>query len=384
MRVLFSSTRGTGHLHPLLPYAQALLAKGHDVRVAGPPDLRAPLLAAGLTHVPFRHPGDEGLAPFWARLRGLAPAEQAAAYVRDVFAGVNAQTAFPDLLETLRSWQPQLIVRESAEFAAIVAAEVVGVPHVRVAVHHGVMEEQFVALATPPVDTLRTTAGLAPDHGAALRAEPVFTAFPEAFEGPTGREFPVHRVGPSAGAPGADRVAWQSDNDDDRPLVYITFGTVATTIPEALALYQTAVAAVADLPVRGLLTTGRGFDASALGAIPPNLRVESWVPQAEIFPHTAVLVCHGGSGTVLGGLAAGIPQVVVPIGADQPQNAQSIAAIGAGLALTKPDAATLRAAIQRVLDDDDFRRVARAIAVEMAAMPTMDDAVDALIKLARC
>ena len=36
------------------------------------------------------------------------------------------------------------------------------------------------------------------------------------------------------------------------------------------------------------------------------------------------------------------------------------------------------------MDDDDFRRVARAIAVEMAAMPTMDDAVDALIKLARC
>ena len=72
-------------------------------------------------------------------------------------------------------------------------------------------------------------------------------------------------------------------------------------------------------------------------AIPANLQVEAWVPQAEVFPHTALLVCHGGSGTVLGGLAAGIPQVVLPIRADQPQNAQSVAAIGAGLALTKPD-----------------------------------------------
>lgn len=166
------------------------------------------------------------------------------------------------------------------------------------------------------------------------------------------------------------------------PVVYITFGTVATTMPEALSFYQTAIAAVAQLPVRALLTTGRGFDVHALGAIPANVRVEAWVPQAEVFPHTAVMVCHGGSGTVLGGLAAGLPQVVVPIGADQPHNAQSIAAIGAGLALTKPDAETLRAAIQRVLGDEGFRRAASAISIEMAALPSVDDAVNALLEIA--
>lgn len=162
--------------------------------------------------------------------------------------------------------------------------------------------------------------------------------------------------------------------------MYITFGTIAATMPEALALYQTAVAAVAQLPVHALLTTGRSFDVATLGAIPANLQVEAWVPQAEVFPHTAVLVCHGGSGTVLGGLAAGIPQVVVPFGADQPQNAQSVAAIGAGLALTKPDTETLRAAIQRVLDDAEFRRAARAVSTEMAALPGIDVAVEALLE----
>jgi UDP:flavonoid glycosyltransferase YjiC (YdhE family) len=85
---------------------------------------------------------------------------------------------------------------------------------------------------------------------------------------------------------------------------------------------------------------------------------------------------------VLGGLAAGIPQVVVPLGADQPHNARCMAAIGAGLALTNPDAATLRAAIQRVLDDAGFRRVARAVSAEMAALPGIDDAVRALLELA--
>jgi MGT family glycosyltransferase len=166
------------------------------------------------------------------------------------------------------------------------------------------------------------------------------------------------------------------------PFVYITFGTVATTVPEAQQLYQTAIAAVADLPVRALLTTGRGFDLGTLGRVPANVRVEAWVPQANVLPHTAVMVCHGGSGTVLGGLAACVPQVVAPIGADQPQNAQSIAAIGAGLALDKPDAATLRAAIERVLGDPGFRDAARLVSREMSTLHSIDEAADALLDLA--
>jgi MGT family glycosyltransferase len=166
------------------------------------------------------------------------------------------------------------------------------------------------------------------------------------------------------------------------PLVYITLGTIANAQPAALSAYRAALAAVAQLPVRALLTTGHGFDASTLGAIPSNVRLEAWVPQAEVFPHTAVLVCHGGSGTVLGGLAAGLPQVVIPIGADQPQNAQSIAAIGAGLALTKPDADSVRMAIQRVLEDPAFRRSASAVSAEMAALPSVESAVNALLEIA--
>ena len=99
------------------------------------------------------------------------------------------------------------------------------------------------------------------------------------------------------------------------------------------------------------------------------------MPQADVLPHAAVLVCHGGSGTVLGGLAAGVPQVVVPFGADQPENAKRIAAIGAGLALINPEADVLAAAIQRVLANDAFRRAARAVAIDMATLPTVDDAV---------
>lgn len=95
-----------------------------------------------------------------------------------------------------------------------------------------------------------------------------------------------------------------------------------------------------------------------------------------------LLVCHGGSGTVLGGPAAGLHQVIVPLGADQPFNAESIVAIGAGLALKMPDAETLAATIRRALDEPGFRRAARAASAEMAALPSIDDAVNALLEFA--
>src|SRR6185436_16936713 len=115
---------------------------------------------------------------------------------------------------------------------------------------------------------------------------------------------------------------------DPRPLVYITFGTIVGGVAHLRSIYGTALAAVADLPVRALLTTGRGFDVSALGAIPVNVHVEAWVPQRDVLPRVAALVCHGGSGTLLGGLAAGLPMVVVPLGADQPHNGRLVAAAG--------------------------------------------------------
>lgn len=112
------------------------------------------------------------------------------------------------------------------------------------------------------------------------------------------------------------------------------------------------------------------------------MHVEAWVPQRDVLPHVSAVVCHGGSGTVVGALGAGLPRVVVPLFADQPENARRIAAVGAGLALTAPDAISLRGAIERVLRDVAFRQGARKIADEIATAATVEEAVEALIEIA--
>jgi len=54
------------------------------------------------------------------------------------------------------------------------------------------------------------------------------------------------------------------------------------------------------------------------------VHVEAWVPQADALAAATVVVCHGGSGTTFGTLAAGLPLVIVPMFADQPANARLV------------------------------------------------------------
>jgi UDP:flavonoid glycosyltransferase YjiC (YdhE family) len=384
MRVLFSSTRGTGHLHPLLPYAHALRTQGHEVLVAAPAEVGETLRAEGLSHAPFDHPGDDKLGPIWARLRG-APADEALAIaVREIFAGRNAEAALPKLTATIDAWKPDLIVRDSVEYGAAIAAARAGVPHARVAVHMVSFEDELWEVVSPPVDKLRVDAGLPADGGAFLRDEPVFSAFPASLDDPQSQrgQLPApFRVRQVDASPRAASARWAPE-PDPHPFVYITFGTIVGTSPTLRSVYRTALEAVASLPVRALLTTGRGMADGTLGTIPANVRVEEWVPQDEVLPHAAAIVCHGGSGTVRGGLAASLPMVVVPLGADQPHNGRRVARAGAGIDLPAPDAGSLGAAIQRLLAEADFRHAARRIAEEIAALPPVDAAVPALRAIA--
>jgi MGT family glycosyltransferase len=161
--------------------------------------------------------------------------------------------------------------------------------------------------------------------------------------------------------------------------VYVTFGSVAGSFPQALPVYGVALKAVADLPVRVLLTVGRELDLDALPPPPDNVRIERWVAQQDVLGHAAAAVVHGGSGSTLGALAAGVPLAVVPLFADQPQNARRVAEVGAGVAVepnrddVEATVGPLREAICTVLDDPSYGERARALADELRAQRAVDD-----------
>lgn len=378
MRVLFSSTRGAGHFHPIVPYVAACLERGHEVSIAGPEDLRAEVERTGASFRPFGHPGDAALRPVWDRVAQMSFEASNETVIREIFATLDAEASLPLLDQTFSIWRPDIVVRESSEFGAAIIAEKHGVPHVRVGIGLASLEEISMRVAAEPVDRLRQKWGLcAPDRGQRLRSAPYFTVVPSSLEDP---EIPppetTHRFHePRSRAPINPLPDWWGAND--APLVYITFGSVAGAMPIARAAYRAALDAVADLPVRALLTTGRGVDVTALGPMPANVHVETWIPQYQVLHHASLVVCHGGSGTVFGTLATGRPLVIVPLFADQPLNAARVEATLAGLSV-EPKKDALRAAIERVLTNPRFRARAEDFAREMAEQAPMGRAVDLL------
>ena len=120
----------------------------------------------------------------------------------------------------------------------------------------------------------------------------------------------------------------------DRPLVYATLGT-AFNDPETMKPFFSALQeGLADAPVDLLLTLGSEADPAALGEPRPGVRVVTFVPQRAVLDRCAVVVCHGGYGTVLDAIDAAVPLVIVPFGADQFVNAEAVERVGIGIAVT--------------------------------------------------
>ena len=143
---------------------------------------------------------------------------------------------------------------------------------------------------------------------------------------------------------------------------------MAATFPAAAQVYASALAAVADLPIRVVLTKG-GNDLE-FGEVPGNVRVEQWVDEPAVLAHASAAVGHGGAGTTLSALAAGCPMVVVPLFGDQPACAVRVAVSGTGVAAWMD---AIGPAIERVLAVDSYRTTARRVANEMRALPPVDE-----------
>jgi len=366
MRVLVATTAGAGHFGPMVPFARACSAAGHQVRVAAPVALRGAVERAGLQHVVVGSPSEAELTSVFATLPQLSLEESNEVVMCEVFAGLDARAALPGMSAVVRDWRPDLIVRETAEFSSYVVAEEENVPHAKVAMGLMAIEEFVCAVIDDALAALGSQSGTT-----GLRTAPVLSLVPECLEDPNSRFVPtVHRFRDSQGNAGSDLGDWWSDIN--APLVYVTFGTVAASMGLFPDLYRAAIAAVAQLPVRALVTLGEAGDPEILGPLPANVHVERYWPQQAILPHVSAMVGHGGFGTTITGLAGGVPMVVVPLFAlDQHYNAAAVTRAGAGISLAGGPAAMgeLSFSLERVLADQTYGAGARTVAADIARLP---------------
>ena len=390
MRVLFSTTAGSGHLGPLVPFANACRDAGHEVKVAAPASFAPAVLAAGLDHAPFADVPPELMAPIFGRLPALSFEEANATVLAEIFCRLDAQAALPALTEIISTWQPDVVVREPAEFSSLVAAERASIPQVHVDIGMGSITESFLPRLTAPLAELSALAGLPPGQAQRTLSTTVgFTTVPATVEMPRGDDGStsrdvVWRFRDTSLTTGSGELP-EPWGEPGNPLVYVTFGSVTAGLAPFAALYAETLEALADVPVRVLMTTGDTGDRLSLNPAPSNAHVERWWPQGQVMPLAAASVGHGGFGTTMMALAAGVPQVVIPLFAsDQALNARRVAAIGAGIHLPSGPASVkeIPAALRRALTDPAFGAGAQRAAADMAALADLTESVPILEELA--
>ena len=380
MRVLFSSTFGYGHMFPMYPLARAFLAAGHDILWATSADARDRLEAAGLPAAPSGLAGPElreRVGSLQARVASVSPRERAAFMYPRLFGETLTPPMAADLLPLATRWRPDLMVHEHGELASPLVGAVLQVPSVTHAFGGGIPPSMLE-------DAGARLAGLWAEHGQAL--PPYAGSFTTLYLDicpPSVQSVPLDHVParqplrPVADTGGATGPLPHYLERDERPLVYVTLGTVQNRLP----LLAPAVSALARLPVRVLVTVGPDGDPDALGPQPDHVHVERWVDQPRVLQHCDVVVSHAGSGTFLGALAEGLPQLCLPQAADQFRNSEGAARAGVAVVLhpeeSSPDA--IASAVGALLTDEALHRRARGVADEIAAMPSPDDVVDRLL-----
>jgi UDP:flavonoid glycosyltransferase YjiC (YdhE family) len=375
VRVLFSSTPAYGHVQPMLPLAIAFRDAGHDVIVAIAPELAPRVVAAGLTAVPA---GDD-LPAWWQELErrhpgqpwnGLAPERILHWFIPHLFAEVGAPAMLRDLRVITAGWRPDLIVYESFEFAGPVAAALCGAR----AVQHTLSplpDREVLELTAEAAAPLWTGSGLRPPASDGLAGDPCLDVCPPSLRNPAGPHLkgalPLRPV-PVNGAANETLPACL-DRLSDQPTVHVTLGTSVTSADQSVL--ARIIDGLRDEPVNLAVTVGPANDPGAFGAQPPHVCIERYLPHALLLPRCALVISHGGAGTMLAALAHGLPLLTIPQGADQYLNADTCARRGVGRTLLTdhltPD--TARREVRLLLEDDGHRRAAREVSAEIDAMP---------------
>lgn len=147
------------------------------------------------------------------------------------------------------------------------------------------------------------------------------------------------------------------DGDPD-PIVF----TPGSAMLYACDFFQVAIEACRRLGRPGLMLTR--FRDQLPSTLPPFVRHVSYAPLSRLLPHAAAVVHHGGIGTLSQGLAAGVPQLVMPMAHDQLDNAERLERLGVGRTLSKRRfrASAVARLLAEMLGDVDLRRRCRSIA----------------------
>lgn len=363
MRILIAATPGIGHAFPTVPLAWALRLAGHEV-----------LYATGGDAVAVRNSGHqvEDVCPGKTVVSMVQETftkhpELAARYAEVDHSSFEATQRFyavlmnhqPDVVDryvqVAREWKPDAIVFSSLNIGGLLAAGKLGVP----AIEHGYGLVHTGAFTRELRDW---NAECFERHGAEL-PEVLHTidVTPPSLTGNSPSAWPVRYIPYNGGGV----VPEWLNVPAERPRIAVTLGTTAPGFG-GLGPLDKVIELAGDTDAEFILALG-DIDTSTLPTLPDNARVAGWVPLNLLLKSSAGLIHHGGSGTTLAALEAGIPQILMPDEGERAESAAAVASRGAGLHVRHDEIS--KESVDALLGDTKLRTTAEEVREEIHSLP---------------
>lgn len=363
-RIVFATFGSLGDLHPYVAVARELAARGHRPLIATFEEYRENVESAGVGFAPMR-PAMAGFGDKTAIMEKLVDPWRGPEFmVREMFMP-HLRESYEDLERACRG--ADLLVTHPLTFAGPLLAQKTGLPWASTALSPMTMfsahdpslfpaaswmlwvrklgvapyrwvfgiPRAMVRRWEQPLREFRTELGLQPTDALA-EFEGQFSPrlhlalFSGILAAPQ-PDWPAHTV--VCGFPRYDGAADAGKlagleaflTSGEPPIV---FGLGSSAVMVAGDFWRAAIAAAGQLKRRAILLTGA--PPENLGTVPETVKVFDYLPYSAVFPRAAATVHSGGIGTLAQALAAGRPQLIVPVAFDQPDNARRTVALGVG------------------------------------------------------
>ncbi len=410
-RFLLVTWEGGGVVPPELGLARRLIARGHTVHVLADASIEAEARAIGCSFDAFRQaPSRASLRPeheVFKSWEAGSPVAEFKGFLEHVMCG-PAERYAADVFELLDRHAFDAALVDMNLLGALIAVQARGLPHAALVPNIYLRPAPGIPPvgpgllpATGPLDRARDAAlgwvscllwrgGLPPVNAACAkagvapvreifelydRADAVLVLTAAAFDFPATTLPPnVRYVGPLLDDPrwaGEElELPWVAE--DRSPLVLVS---LSSTFQGQVQTVQRVVDGLSGLEARVLVTLGPALQAEDIRSSAPNVVCVRGVPHGRVLPHARAMLTHSGHGTTIKALAHGVPQVCMPMGRDQADNAARVVARGAGLKVAHTAAPkAIRAAVERVLREPSFGEAARGLGEAIRAETRVDPA----------
>ncbi len=152
----------------------------------------------------------------------------------------------------------------------------------------------------------------------------------------------------------------------DRPLVYISMGTVINERPD---FYSKCIEALKALNVDVIISYGKFMDISILGTLPENVKAYPYVDQLDVLSKTDVFITHCGMNSVSESLYMAAPMVLYPQTGEQYAVARRVTEINSGIMLNDDSAEGIRNAVQEILNNNSYSEAAMKCCEDFRSCP---------------